>query len=71
MARRDRERQDAARYAEWREQVESESSEAEAARWANRWAQQARETRPEVYPDSPGIDRRLYDVDGYTPAAGQ
>lgn len=51
-------------YDDWQFQRMMESSETAEAQWAHRFRQSAAE-RPEVwYEDSPGIDRRMFAVDG-------
>jgi hypothetical protein len=50
--------------ADYEEQRLIESPEAEEARWANRFRQSAAERPGVVYDDKPGIDRRMFAVDG-------
>ncbi len=49
---------------EYLEQKAFESPEAEEARWAHTFRQQAAEALPVHYDDRPGIDRRHFAVDG-------
>jgi hypothetical protein len=51
-------------WMDYQEQWLIESPEAEEARWANRFRQSAAERPGVVYDDRPGIDRRMFAVDG-------
>lgn len=51
-------------HQEYLEQQASESPEAEEARWAGIFRQQAAEMRDVHYDDRPGIDRRQFAVEG-------
>ena len=65
MAAADRDRINEARHADYLHEREMESEAAEAARWANRWAQQSLEVAKESHP-SRYIDTRCYAVEGDT-----
>lgn len=67
MARRDRERELAGQRADYEHERMMESVEAEEARWRSRWARQTAEGAM-PFPDrvSPGVDRRMFAVDGDT-----
>lgn len=63
MARADKERAEAAAFADWQHERWMESVDAEEQRWLHRWAHQSQDRARESHP-SRWVDRRQFAVDG-------